>query len=54
MRFFDTDKLNFDFVGKRRLFMILSVAVIIIGLASLLFRGGLNYGIDFAGGTMVQ
>ncbi|HDS15733.1 MAG TPA: protein translocase subunit SecF [Proteobacteria bacterium] len=43
-----------DFVGKRRLFIILSAIAIMIGLASLMFRGGLNYGIDFAGGTMVQ
>jgi len=54
MRFFDSDKMTVDFVGKRRLFIILSAIAIMIGLASLMFRGGLNYGIDFAGGTMVQ
>ncbi|MCK5540999.1 MAG: protein translocase subunit SecF, partial [Deltaproteobacteria bacterium] len=43
-----------DFIGKRRLFMIVSAIAILVGLASLMVRGGLNYGIDFAGGTMVQ
>jgi preprotein translocase subunit SecF len=31
-----------------------SVMAILIGLASIGFRGGLNYGIDFIGGTMVE
>ncbi|MBN2231961.1 MAG: protein translocase subunit SecF [Deltaproteobacteria bacterium] len=43
-----------DFVGRRFKFMALSAIVILIGIAALLFRGGLNYGIDFAGGTLVQ
>ncbi len=54
MQFFNSDKMNVDFIGKRRLFMIISAIAILVGLASLLVRGGLNYGIDFAGGTMVQ
>ena len=54
MQFFDSDKMNVDFVGKRRMFIALSLIIIMLGLAALLFRGGLNYGIDFAGGTMVQ
>ncbi|NIA19646.1 MAG: protein translocase subunit SecF, partial [Xanthomonadaceae bacterium] len=45
---------NINFVGRRFLFITLSVVVILIGIASLLFHGGLNYGIDFAGGTLVQ
>ena len=54
MQFLDADKMHVDFVGKRRLFMIISVIAILVGIASLVVRGGLNYGIDFAGGTMVQ
>ncbi len=54
MQFFNSDKMNVDFIGKRRLFMMVSVIAILVGLASLMVRGGLNYGIDFAGGTMVQ
>jgi preprotein translocase subunit SecF len=34
--------------------VLLSTLFILIGLASMYFRGGLNYGIDFAGGTLVQ
>ena len=45
--------INIDFVGKRKLALIISVALIVIGLASLLVKGP-NYGIDFAGGTLVQ
>jgi preprotein translocase subunit SecF len=32
----------------------LSLAVIIIGIASLIWHGGANYGIDFAGGSLIQ
>ncbi|MDX2480745.1 MAG: protein translocase subunit SecF [Desulfuromusa sp.] len=45
--------INIDFVGKRKLALIVSVVLIVIGLASLLVKGP-NYGIDFAGGTLVQ
>lgn len=45
---------NFDFINKRKLALIASVALILIGLASLAVKGGPNYGIDFAGGTLVQ
>ena len=46
--------LAIDFVGMRFKMLIASWTVILIGLASIYFRGGLNYGIDFVGGTMVQ
>ena len=45
---------NIEFVGRRFFFITLSAVIILIGIASLLFHGGLNYGIDFAGGTLVQ
>jgi len=45
--------INIDFVGKRKLALILSGIVILIGLASLAVKGP-NYGIDFVGGTLVQ
>ncbi|MCK4378310.1 MAG: protein translocase subunit SecF, partial [Deltaproteobacteria bacterium] len=45
---------NIDFVGRRFFLITLSAVIILIGIASLLFHGGLNYGIDFAGGTLVQ
>ncbi|MCD6188265.1 MAG: protein translocase subunit SecF [Desulfuromusa sp.] len=46
--------IDIDFVGKRKLALIFSVVLILIGLASLAVKGGPNYGIDFAGGTLVQ
>jgi preprotein translocase subunit SecF len=46
--------INIDFVSKRKIAMIVSAVVILIGLASLVVKGGPNYGIDFVGGTLVQ
>ena len=43
-----------DFVGLRFKMLLLSWTLILIGLASIWVKGGLNYGIDFAGGTMVH
>lgn len=45
---------NIDFVGKRKLAFVVSMVLILVGLGSLLVNGGPNYGIDFAGGTLVQ
>lgn len=42
-------KVNFDFIGVRKITYIASGIVIAIGLISLVVRG-LNYGVDFAGG----
>ena len=44
---------QFDFLGKRRLAGMISLALIALGIASLLVRG-LNFGIDFSGGTLVE
>jgi preprotein translocase subunit SecF len=46
--------INIDFVGRRKLALILSGIAILIGLASLVVKGGPDYGIDFVGGTLVQ
>jgi preprotein translocase SecF subunit len=43
----------FNLVGKRYLFLIISLIVIIPGTISLIFKG-LNVGIDFAGGANIQ
>jgi len=45
---------HFNFVRMMKPAAILSIAVIIIGIASLIWHGGPNYGIDFAGGTLIQ
>lgn len=45
--------LNIDFVGKRKLWMGISIALVIV-TSVLFFTKGLNYGIDFTGGAEVQ
>jgi len=46
--------ININFVEKRKIAFIFSMTLIIISIASLLFKGGPNYGIDFIGGTLIQ
>lgn len=43
-----------DFIGKRKLALFFSGALILIGIASLIIHGGPNYGIDFLGGTSIE
>lgn len=45
--------MNFDFIGKRKFAYALSYIIIIAGIVSL-FVQGLNFGIDFTGGTVFQ
>ena len=45
---------NYDFVGKRRWFYIASAGAMVLSLLSIAAHRGLNYGIDFTGGTLVQ
>ncbi|ODM25241.1 protein-export membrane protein SecF [Clostridium sp. Bc-iso-3] len=44
----------FDYVGKRKYFFILSSALLLIGLVSLIARQGLNLDIQFRGGTQIE
>ena len=44
---------DYNFIGRRRWAYAVSIALILIGLASLAVRG-LHYDIDFTGGTLVQ
>jgi preprotein translocase subunit SecF len=44
--------LNVDFLGKRRIFYFVSLSLFLIGWISVIFRG-LNFGIDFKGGTEI-
>lgn len=46
-------KFNIDFLGKRKIWYAISIIVIVCGLLSLAFRG-LNLGIDFTGGNIMQ
>ncbi|PHS27205.1 MAG: protein translocase subunit SecF [Methylophaga sp.] len=47
------EQTNFDFMGKRKLAAIFSAVLILISIASLAMNG-LNFGIDFTGGTMIE
>ena len=46
-------KVNVDWLGKRKLFILFSIALVGIGLISLVAKGGFRYGVDFQGGTIV-
>ncbi len=45
---------NYDFIGFRRKAFIISGTLILLGIISIIAHGGLKYGIDFTGGTLVQ
>ncbi len=53
MEFFHHD-VTFDWMGKAKYFFGLSLALLLIGSASWIHKGSLDYGIDFKGGTMVD
>lgn len=46
--------INIDFVGKRMIWIGISLTMILISVATLLINGGPNYGVDFVGGTILQ
>src|SRR5579871_889519 len=46
-------KTNYDFLGKKWPFIILSLILTAAGLVSLAVKGGPRYGIDFRGGALV-
>jgi len=45
---------NIDFVGKMKYAMVFSAILLLIGIGSVIFHGGFNLGIDFAGGSIIQ
>ncbi len=53
MQFIKPD-INIDFIGSRKIAFLLSAAMIVVSLASLIIHGGPKYGIDFSGGTLIQ
>jgi preprotein translocase subunit SecF len=46
-------KTNIDFMGKRKIFYAISFLVILAGIISISIKG-LNLGLDFTGGTLLQ
>ncbi len=45
---------SIDFVRYSRWALVFSISLVLLGLASIWYRGGPNYGVDFVGGTVVQ
>ena len=53
MQFIKPD-INIDFIGKRVIAYGISGVLILISIITLILHGGPKYGIDFAGGTVIQ
>ncbi|MDY6954006.1 MAG: protein translocase subunit SecF [Thermodesulfobacteriota bacterium] len=53
MQFIKPD-IDLDFIGKRKIAFLGSLVLIAASIFSLLLKGGPTYGIDFAGGTLIQ
>ncbi len=46
--------ININFIGKKKTAFFLSIIIVIISLGSLVIKGGPKFGVDFAGGTLIQ
>ncbi len=53
MKFQLVKKTNINFLGQRRLALVCSIVAIVISIGAIAIRG-LNFGIDFTGGTLVE
>ncbi len=45
---------RFDFIGKKKITLWISALAILISFGSILYHGGLRYGVDFTGGLVVE
>jgi preprotein translocase SecF subunit len=45
---------SYNFIGRRRWAYLASALFLAIGISSMVAKGGLRYGIDFSGGTLIQ
>ncbi|TVQ35676.1 MAG: protein translocase subunit SecF, partial [Wenzhouxiangella sp.] len=45
--------ININFMGQRKLALVVSAIILAIGVASL-FSRGINFGLDFTGGTLIE
>ncbi|GHT41371.1 hypothetical protein AGMMS49921_04370 [Endomicrobiia bacterium] len=52
MQFFKS--MDIDFIGNRRKFFVVAVSLLLMTIAAFIYRGRPNYGIDFAGGVLMQ
>jgi preprotein translocase subunit SecF len=46
-------KTNIDFMGKRKIAFVVSLALMVLSITVLISRG-LNFGLDFTGGTLIE
>src|ERR1041385_4500503 len=46
--------IKIDWLGKRKMFFVISVGLLLIGMASLVQKRTFRYGVDFRGGTSVS
>jgi len=53
MRFIKPD-ININFVGRRKIAFVVSMSLILLGIVAIMWRGSSLFGIDFAGGTIIQ
>ena len=45
---------RFDFIGKKKFTIWVSAIAILLSLGSIIYHNGLRYGVDFAGGILLQ
>ncbi|MBW2199321.1 MAG: protein translocase subunit SecF [Deltaproteobacteria bacterium] len=53
MQFIKPD-ININFIGKRKVAFYISLTMILVSFFSVFVHKGLRYGVDFAGGTLIQ
>ena len=53
MQFIKPD-ININFTGKIKIAALISLSLIVISIGSLVVKKGPKYGVDFAGGTLIQ
>ena len=51
---FIKDNVNIDFIGSRKKAFFFSSLLIVLTIVMLFYRGGLNLGVDFTGGIVIQ
>jgi preprotein translocase subunit SecF len=44
-------KVSFDFVGRRKLWYLVAVVVVVFSIMAPVLKGGFNFGIEFRGGS---
>ena len=47
-------RLHFNFIGRSKIWFIISAVVILAGVAGYFIQGGFNFGIDFLGGSLIE